>query len=94
MGVDVQRANALRNAEGRLKAMTREVGSLREEMSNEQRKLAYASERAAHAEEELRDAVALVKELQFSNKKLDQQLASTKASKSVMFLVAITSCMI
>jgi septal ring factor EnvC (AmiA/AmiB activator) len=79
MGVTLQTADAYRHAEGRLKAMTREVGTLREELRNEQKKLARASGRAARAEEELKDAVALIKELQFTNKKLNQQLVSTKA---------------
>lgn len=71
-------AQKIRESEARARALA--VGSATEELKREQRKRRKAYQRAKQCEDELIDAQRLTKQLQYTNSKLQQQLASTQVS--------------
>lgn len=68
----------LRDAEGRVRALTREVGSLREELRRESKRREWAVGVSKEKEEEVQQCHERVKELSYVNKKLSQELSSSQ----------------
>lgn len=69
-----QPAGSCRDAEARVRALTREVGSLREELRRESKRREWAVARCKEKEEEAQQSQNRVKETRYVNKKLEQEL--------------------
>ncbi|GMH33566.1 hypothetical protein BSKO_01400 [Bryopsis sp. KO-2023] len=68
----------LRDAEARVRALTREVGSLREELRRESKRREWAVARSKEKEEAADRSDERCKELSYVNKKLSQELSSSQ----------------
>ena len=66
--------------EARVRALTREVGTLKEDLRRETKRRERASERCSECEAGREAAEQQVKELRYSNARLAEELASTQAS--------------
>jgi len=72
--------DGVREAQARNRALTREVGALREAARQEGKKRERAQGRTRQLEQQLQEAEQVVRELRYSNKRLSRELAATKES--------------
>ncbi|KAK9811694.1 hypothetical protein WJX72_008525 [[Myrmecia] bisecta] len=83
MAKDVCSQECLQISEAKVRALTREVGSLREDLRRESKRRERAVAKAQECEELRQEDQARVKQLSYSNKKLGQELAAAQEQARV-----------